>query len=236
MTGTEIVVVLATMTAGYLLGSLPFGLLIGKCRGVDIRRAGSGNIGATNVWRVLGPRCGLAAFALDTTKGLLPMVAVPPLWRQIGADPAAAGSGWSWYAAWLAVGAAVIFGHVFPCYLGFRGGKGVATSLGVVLGVWPYYTLPGLACFGLWGLTLAITRYVSVSSIVAASAFPAAYLALALARGWDPFGRQAPLLAFAVVMATLVVYRHRSNVQRLLAGQEYRLGERPTGGADGSAA
>ncbi len=223
------------VAATYLLGAVPFGLLLAKWRGVDIRRVGSGNIGATNVWRTLGRRYGLLAFALDTAKGVVPMVVAPPIWRAAGAWPAG-DSGGGFYACWLAVGAAAILGHVFPCYLRFRGGKGVATSLGVLLGLWPYYTVPGLICFGLWGVVFGVTRYVSVASILAAMAFPAVYFGLAVARGWEPWGRQRSLLIFAVVMALLVVYRHRMNLQRLLAGQENRFGMRPTSGADGASA
>ncbi len=228
------VVVVATILGAYLLGSVPFGLLIGLARGVDVRKSGSGNIGATNVGRVLGRRYGLLAFAFDTLKGLVPMAVAPRVWAAAG-SVVDEGVGKWFYMAWLAVGGAVIIGHVFPLYLRFRGGKGVATSLGVLLGVWPYYAVPGVICFGLWGVVLAISRYVSVSSMAAALAFPVVYAAIAAARGWDPFGRQWPLLAFAVVTALLLVYRHKSNLQRLLAGQENRIGARAPGGADGTA-
>jgi glycerol-3-phosphate acyltransferase PlsY len=236
MTAGETLSVLIVVAAGYLLGSVPFGLVISKGCGVDVRRAGSGNIGATNVWRVLGWRCGLSAFVLDALKGLLPAALAPRVWLLAGVPFAAARGGEQrLYIAWLAVGAAAIVGHVFPVYLRFRGGKGVATSLGVLLGIWPYYTIPGLICFGLWVVVFAWSRYVSLSSVVAAVAFPLVYLGLALIRGWDPWGSQRLLLIFAVVMALLVVYRHRSNLQRLLAGQENRFGRRPPSGADGTA-
>lgn len=237
MTAPEILAVLLVVAGGYLLGSVPFGLLISKYRGVDVRRAGSGNIGATNVWRVLGWRYGLSAFALDTLKGLLPMALAPQIWSSIGVwSVMTAAGGQRAYIAWLAVGAAVILGHIFPVYLRFRGGKGVSTSLGVLLGVWPYYTVPGLICFAVWGVVFGVSRYVSLSSIAAAVAFPIVYIALALACGWDPCGRQLSLLVFAVVMAALVVYRHRTNLQRLLAGQENRFGKKSPNGADGTAA
>lgn len=237
MTGVQIAVLALVIVGGYLLGSVPFGLLVSKCRGVDVRRAGSGNIGATNVWRVLGWRCGLTAFVLDTLKGLVPMAVAPRIWTYAGAWSALAGSGpQRVYAAWLAVGAAVILGHVFPVYLRFRGGKGVATSLGVLLGLWPYYAVPGLICFALWVIVFGASRYVSLSSMIAALAFPVVYVAIGAACGWEPWGRQRPLLVFAVVIAILVVYRHRTNLQRLLAGQENRFGKHNPNGADGTAA
>lgn len=236
MTAADIVAVGLLVGGGYLLGSVPFGLLIGKWRGVDVRLVGSGNIGATNVWRVLGARCGLTAFALDMLKGLVPMAVAPRVWHLTGTWAALSDAGVQRpYIAWLAVAAAVILGHMFPVYLKFRGGKGVATSLGALLGLWPYYTVPGLICFALWGIVFGLSRYVSLSSIIAAVAFPIVYLVLGALSGWDPWGRQRSLLIFAVVIAALVVYRHRSNLQRLLAGQENRFGKRSPSGADGTA-
>jgi len=237
MTAAELLPVLIVVAVGYLIGAVPFGLLIGKWCGTDIRRAGSGNIGATNVWRVLGWRCGLTAFALDTLKGLVPTACAPRIWAHTAAAAMLAEAGGRrLYLAWLAVAAGVILGHIFPVYLRFRGGKGVATSLGALLGLWPYYTLPGLVCFALWGVVFGLSGYVSLSSMLAALAFPLVYLGLGVFRGWDPTGNQRSLLVFAVVMAVLVVYRHRTNLQRLLAGQENRFGKRSRGEADGPAA
>lgn len=235
MSSIEAVSLGALIGASYLLGSIPFALLIGRRCGVDIRRAGSGNIGATNLTRLVGWRVGVPAFVLDVLKGTVPMLAARVLFGRLGwtADADHAPRMYCW---WLMTGGAAILGHVFPVYLGFRGGKGVATSLGVVLGLWPYYTLPGLACFALWIVVFVWSRYVALASVVAATAFPPAYLGLGLALSWGPSGRQLPLLVFAVVMALLVVYRHRSNLQRLLAGQENRFGARPPSGAEGSAA
>jgi acyl phosphate:glycerol-3-phosphate acyltransferase len=237
VTAVQIVAVVLLIVGGYLLGSVPFGLLISKCFGVDVRLAGSGNIGATNVWRVLGWRCGLSAFLLDTLKGLAPMALAPGILGRAGAwSGVTAGGHQTAYLAWLAIGAAVILGHVFPVYLRFRGGKGVSTSLGVLLGVWPYYAVPALICFALWVILFALSRYVSLSSVIAAVAFPLVYVLIAVSRGWEPWGNQRPLLIFAVVIAVLVVYRHRTNLQRLLAGQENRFGRQRPNGADGTAA
>ena len=224
-----LVATLAVVVAAYLCGAVPFGLLIGLARGVDVRTRGSGNIGATNVGRVLGRSWGLLAFACDVLKGLLP-VWLAGRWLAARADagPLAAHDAF----VWMAVAAAAILGHVFPVYLRFRGGKGVATALGAMLGVWPYFTWPGLAAFVLWIAVTGVTRYVSVGSIVAAGAFPLLFAAaVGLAGGrWGSSENLWPLYLFAVVLALLVVYRHRGNVQRLLAGTESKIGpSRPAG-------
>jgi len=232
MSAPQIVGILAAVFVTYLVGAIPFGLLIARSRGVDLRRVGSGNIGATNVFRALGWRLGILAFVLDMLKGFVPMTAAGRLLGRWYGD----GDGTGYYLAWLAVAAAAILGHVFPVYLRFRGGKGVATSLGVLLGLSPYYAVPGLLCLALWALVLAAGRYVSLASVLAAVAFPISYVALGIARGWDPFGRQRPLLVFAVVMSLLIVYRHRSNLVRLLAGQEHKFAARSEKQDSGAAA
>ena len=203
----------------YLLGSIPFGLIVGKSRGVDPRTSGSGNIGATNVGRLLGRRFFALVFTLDLLKGLLPMLAAAYALRGERPDGRT-------YVLWLLVGAAAIAGHMFSAFLRFRGGKGVATSTGVLLGLWPYYTVPGLIGAGVWVLAFLAWRYVSLASIVGAASFPVAYVAIGLARGWDVFGRQLPLLVFALLMAGLIVFKHRGNIARLRAGTEFR-GSRP---------
>lgn len=235
MNPSQIAVVVATLVAAYLLGAVPFAFLVARSRGIDIRKVGSGNVGATNVSRVLGRRLGVLTFVLDVLKGSVPMMAAPRAWALADFTPAAGVSDTLFCSAWIAVAAAAIVGHMFPVYLGFKGGKGVATSLGVLLGLWPYFTVPGLICFGIWIAVFLATRYVSVGSIVAAGLFPAVYAAVAVWRGWEPWQRQRPLLLFSLVMAFLVVYRHRSNIRRLLAGQEHRFGSGPAGGAGAGA-
>ena len=135
----------------YLLGSIPFGLIVGKSKGVDPRKAGSGNIGATNVGRLLGKKFFAIVFVLDLLKGLLPMLAAAYVLR--GMD-----EGSRKYLLWLAVGFAAIAGHMFSLFLGFKGGKGVATSSGVVLGLFPYFTVPGLVALLLWFVTFKASR------------------------------------------------------------------------------
>ena len=220
------------MVVAYLIGSLPFGLLVGFARGVDVRKAGSGNIGATNVGRVLGTGYGLAVFALDLLKGFVPVLAAGR-WLVDPTDPAATLTATA-ALIWLGVAAACILGHIFPVYLNFKGGKGVATSLGVLLGVYPYYTWPGLVVFGLWIVVTLTTRYVSVGSIVAASAFPIVFSVFAYwyHETWGTVSDLWPLYGFAVVIACLVFYRHRGNLARLRAGTESKIGSSRSAPAD----
>ncbi len=151
--------------AAYLLGSVPFGLLIAKAYGKDLRSIGSGNIGATNLSRALGRKWGCACFFLDAAKGLVPMLIAARL-RSV--EPSVAE-----LALTLAVGCAAIIGHVFPVYINFKGGKGVATSFGVALGLWPYFTVCSLVSFAVWIAVLLAWRYVSLASIIASLTFPA---------------------------------------------------------------
>ena len=213
--------------AAYVVGSVPFGLIVGKSKGVDPRTAGSGNIGATNVGRLLGKRFFFVVFLLDLLKGMLPMLAAKWALRAAPEEPRT-------FFLWLLVGLAAIVGHMFSAFLGFKGGKGVATSAGVVLGLFPYFTVPGLAALAVWFVTFKVSRYVSLASIFAAVAFPLLYLAAGLARGWPIFGAQWPLLAFAALVAVMIVWKHRSNIARLRAGTESRFepGQKPSHAPD----
>ena len=216
--------------AAFALGSVPFGLLVGKAKGIDVRTAGSGNIGATNVGRLLGVKFFALVFVLDLLKGLLPMLAAGLV---IGFAPGTAATSTAgeralMYLLWLGVGFASIVGHMFSVFLRFKGGKGVATSAGVVLGLFPYFTMPGIVALLIWGVVFARSKMVSLASIVAAIVFPIAYVAFALARRWDPFGEQLPLLCFAALMGGMIVFRHRSNIARLRAGTEPRFASRHT--------
>jgi acyl phosphate:glycerol-3-phosphate acyltransferase len=199
-----------SLLIGYLLGSIPFGLLVARMKGVDIRQHGSRNIGATNVWRVCGWRYGLPVFVLDVLKGLGAVVVSRWLVARFGGD-----------AAWTGIVAAMagILGHSFPLWLGFKGGKGVATSLGVFTGLIP---LPSLAALALWGIVFKATGYVSLASIVAAVSLPM-FAAVAEVAGR---GCGWPAVGFAGVAAGLVVVRHRVNIQRLRAGTENRFGRK----------
>ncbi len=200
--------------AAYLLGSVPFGLVLATARGVDLRSVGSGNIGATNVARALGRSWGYLCFALDCFKGLIPMLVAMRFVEEVTV-------GVLWL--WLGVGCAAILGHVFPLYLKFKGGKGVSTSLGVVVGLYPYMTVSGLITFAIWGACLLIWRYVSLASIVAAVVFPIILVAAVVALpGWT-FSALWPLLIVAVSLTVLVLIRHIENMKRLLAGSERKI-------------
>ena len=186
----------------FLLGSLPFGYWLGRLKGVDVRKQGSGNIGATNVGRILGHGWGYLVFALDFVKGWLGVW----LAQKIG-DPAD---------LWVVTaGLFSVLGHVFTPWVGFRGGKGVATSAGVLLALTP---MVGLIVAGVWGAVFLVSRIVSVASLLAATAFPL------LVHQMDP-GR--PALQWAAwVLALLVWIRHRDNVKRLLQGKENGFGKK----------
>lgn len=214
------------MGIAYLAGSIPFGLVVGRLKGIDPRSAGSGNIGATNVGRLLGVRYFWLVFLLDLLKGLAPtLLAAWVLHRRPGAE-----DDWRIAALWLAVAAAAILGHMFSIFLKFKGGKGVATSAGVVLGVYPYYTLVGAICIAVFTAVFLVWRYISLASIAGAVTFPLIYLAIGWWRGWPIFGAQLPLLIAACLLAALIVFKHRGNIVRLWAGTENRLGSRRAAG------
>jgi len=191
--------VAAMLLGSYLLGSVPFGLWIAKrLKGVDIRTLGSGNIGSTNVGRVCGPRAGAAVFCLDVLKGLLPPLVSASL--HLGAR-------WQVAAAMLA-----ILGHNYSLWLGFRGGKGIATSFGALIGTTVRVVPPIAALFLLELVTL---RYVSLGSVLSALALP---FCIAWLYPGDNYR-----LAFGVVACVMAVYKHRSNVGRIRAGTEPRV-------------
>jgi glycerol-3-phosphate acyltransferase PlsY len=217
-------ILLALVPIAYLLGSIPFGLIVARTRGIDPRTAGSKNIGATNVGRLLGGKFFAIVFTLDLLKGLIPTLAAGWVLLTFQGRPQAYRA--QDYALWLLVGFAAIFGHMFSVFLKFKGGKGVATSTGVLLGLFPYYTLPGLVSILIFLILFKLTRYVSVASMAGAASFAFAYLGIGLAMHWPVLGAQWPLLAFAILMAALIIYKHRGNLARLRAGTENRIGSR----------
>ena len=201
--------------ASYLLGAVPFGLLIAGSHGIDLRKIGSGNIGATNLARALGKKWAYFCFVLDFAKGLLPVAAAGFLLNDIQ------GATGLW--ARLAVGCAAVIGHIFPVYLRFKGGKGVATSFGVAIGLWPYYTLCAAVVLFVWIIVLLIWRYISLASLAASVAFPIVLvLAVTLNPGWE-IATLWPLLIVAIFIPVLVFIRHRENISRLLAGTENKV-------------
>ena len=194
----------------YLLGSIPFGVLMARAHGIDLRKIGSGNIGATNVARALGKKWAITCFALDCLKGLGPMLIFKPQGEITVSS----------LSLWLLVGCATIAGHIFPVYLRFKGGKGMSTSLGVVLGLFPYYTMCGVIAFAIWGLCLFIWKYVSLASMVAALSFPVTLLtAMIIKPDWH-LADLWPLMIVALLVPVLVVVRHVENIKRLLEGSE----------------
>lgn len=207
---------------GYLSGSIPFALFLGWSRGVDIRTVGSGNVGATNVGRTLGKKWGVICLLLDVAKGLGPVL-IAGWWLGLltAENPSASAS-----LSWLAVGVAAVLGHVFPVWLKFKGGKGVATALGVLLGFWPLLTIPGLAAALTWIVLALVSRYISVASVGAAASLPVYLLLMGL--GWRgmTLTQLWPFLLIAAAMTTLVIVRHRGNISRLLKGTEPKWGKK----------
>jgi glycerol-3-phosphate acyltransferase PlsY len=208
---------LAFLAAGYLVGSIPFGVLIAAAHKVDLRKVGSGNVGATNVGRVLGRKWGYLCFFLDMGKGLAAVLAAGALMSGDRGVPSHLVQ-----ATQLGVGCAAIAGHVFNVWLRFRGGKGVATSLGVVLGIYPYFTYAGVVALAIWIVVTMSTRYVSLGSVVAAMAFLPLYALF----NWDHILERWPTGLFAAAMVAIILVRHRSNIRRLLSGTENKIGKK----------
>lgn len=206
---------LCLLPIAYVLGSVPFGLLVGLAKGIDPRKAGSGNIGATNVGRLLGGRYFAVVFILDFLKGLLPTLAASWVVHRSNTT-----LNTTTYLLWLAVGFAAIFGHMFSLFLKFKGGKGVATSAGVLMGVFPDYTMAAIVVVVVWGIFFAVSRTISLASIAGALAFPIIYVGISLARHEPLLGERWPLLAFCTLVAVMVVWKHRANIARLRAGTE----------------
>lgn len=210
-------ILLCLIPAGYLLGSIPFGLMVGLARGIDPRQAGSGNIGATNVGRLLGGRFFAIVFILDLLKSLLPMLVAGWTVHHFHRGTATPLT----YLLWIGVGLAAVLGHMFSIFLGFKGGKGVSTAAGLLLGLYPYYTLPALATIGIFIIVFYIWRYISLASITAAGFFPILYIVYMMLLAKTPLlGPTWPLLAAAILVAGLILLRHRSNIKRLIDGTE----------------
>ncbi len=192
--------IFALMLLAYVIGSIPFGLLVGRFwAGIDVRQYGSGNIGTSNVMRTLGTVPAVLVLALDAAKGMIPVLIAREWWGpSVG----------------LLVGLAAIVGHNWPIFLRFRGGRGIATSLGVLLGL-----VPGIAftLAVIWALVVVITRYISVGSLVVSVLLPFVLVYT---------GQPLPVVVGGFAMAVFSVYRHWPNIQRLRRGTEYRVGER----------
>ncbi len=211
----------------YLIGGIPFGVLISCARGVDIRQEGSRNIGATNVWRVLGAPLGLVCFLLDVAKGAVPVIVVGRFSGLVGMDASSMPVGdQSW---WLLVAMATVAGHMYSPWLRLGGGKGVATTLGALAATWPLLTLPVCVAVVIWMLTVTLWRTVSVASMAAAAALPLAWLSMLTLDGDASLGDRLssgwPPLAVTSALAVLVFVKHRENIARLRHGEEPRIGD-----------
>jgi glycerol-3-phosphate acyltransferase PlsY len=203
----HMLVLIAAVLASYLLGSVSGSLLIGRLRGVDIRRAGSGNAGGTNAFRTQGLRFALGVVAIDVGKG------AAAAWLGLHLGAAAQAPFGSPDAQGALCGLAAVIGHCWPLFFGFRGGKGAATVVGALLVLAPVYVMPMI---GIWALVLIATGYVGLATMIAAFAF--ATLAVMLS--------SAPLSAltlFAIAIALLITFTHRGNIARLARGEEYRF-------------
>jgi len=198
----DMVIAAACLIASYLIGAIPFGLFFGKfLGGVDVRTLGSGNIGATNVLRGAGKKAALMTLLADCLKGVVPVLFI------------------SWFLSndYLTIlsGIAAIVGHNFPVYLGFKGGKGVATSFGVVLAVAPG---TGLVCLLTWGIAAAVWRYSSLAALIAFALYPLITFAF--------HGDSRPQGLLSLFVFTMIYYRHRENIKRLFAGMETKIGQK----------
>lgn len=193
----------------YFIGSIPFGFIVARvAKGIDIRQAGSGNPGATNVWRVMGKKYGILVFMLDMMKGFLPVLIF---------DSVTSGQSRSLYTILCGVG--VILGHTFPVFLGFKGGKAAATGCGVFLWLAP---LPLFISVSAWLLTTFISRYVSLGSMVSTVVLIISIILL----NNEPFGSGLSLTLFSIFISVFLIFRHKSNIKRIINGTENKIGRK----------
>ncbi len=220
MTLSQIVVFIIGPALAYLLGAVPFALLIGKAHGVDIRTVGSKNIGATNLGRTLGIRYFFQAFFLDALKGFLPVFVVHMIGQRAGLPEWAA----------LISGLTAMLGHIFPIYLGFKGGKGVATTFGIVMGLWPVFTLAGIAATIVFVLIFFGWRYISLASVIGSLFFSAFVIWFSredvIFKTRVPDADFLPLACISLILTLLIIVRHRANIGRLLKGTEPKFGQK----------
>ena len=206
----ELAVYIVAIVAGYLVGSIPTGFLIAKAKGIDIRGLGSGNIGATNVFRILGKPAGIFVLVVDGLKGYAACAWMSDLILEYLAGPNTTQE----YLR-IVAGVFAILGHNYTCWLNFKGGKGIATSAGVLAALVPWTFVIGLL---IWVVIFALTRYVSLASMAASFSLPfATWL-----RGYS-----LTLIAVTAAMGALAIYKHKANIQRLLHGTENRVRLRP---------
>ena len=219
-----VLIYIVVAVSAYLLGSIPFGFLVAKAKGIDIRSVGSGNIGATNAMRVLGKPAGIAVLLLDAAKGFIACFLGVLFYAHYSNQfngvhstsesiPLPSREGAEYFAT--IAGICAVLGHNYTCWLKFKGGKGIATTAGVFLALAPWALLVALVVFI---LALLVTRYVSVSSITAAVALPITV--------WVMTPHNFFLGSVTTALGVLAIYKHKSNIQRLMAGTENRLGKK----------
>jgi acyl phosphate:glycerol-3-phosphate acyltransferase len=229
--------------AAFACGSIPFGLLVGKAKGINVLQAGSKNIGATNVGRLLGKKWGILVFILDALKGAIPVLIAGSILGTLDAirtttSPGSTGpvlpgfealAGW-W---WAAIAIFAVLGHMFSPWVNFKGGKGVATGFGALAGLFPIVTIPAVIAIIVWYIVMKLTRYVSVASIVAAGLVPVLTIAfplIAKATGYCSLIMWQAMLPFVTMtglLGLMVIVKHKPNIQRLLAGTENKVGAKP---------
>lgn len=216
----------ATLPVGaYLVGSFPTAHLLARSRGVDLGTVGSKNYGATNLGRTLGKPWGFTCFIIDAVKGALPTLAAGWLLGTLGAPAGGVSALSAW--CWIAAVAAVILGHTLSPWIGFKGGKGVATGFGALAALWPVLTLPAIFALVIWVVLVLIFRMVSLASMVAAVAVPCAVLVAAVSNHGLQGARDAvPFLAASSLIGAFVVFKHRSNIERIRAGTENKVLQR----------
>jgi len=256
MTRDQVTIFIILPFIGYLLGSIPFAWVIGRAKGIDIRTVGSKNIGATNLGRTLGPQFFWYAFLLDAAKGFLPVLAATLFMAHVNGAIAETWAATATpqnasafellssyltpvptppflepYWAPLITGCACVLGHLFPVWLKFKGGKGVATAFGVVLGFWPLFTLSGLIAGAFFVFMLMVYRYISLASMSASVVFVLCVATLGLSTRLPFFFYMSwharfPLVLIAALFAAAIIFRHRANIGRLIKGTEPQIGKR----------
>ena len=216
----ELLSYIITAVCAYLLGSIPTGYLVAKAKGVDIRAHGSGNIGATNVFRVLGKAAGIFVLVVDALKGFVACSVVPSLvLRTVIKSESDASTAQMMEIMLIVAGISAILGHNYTCWLKFKGGKGIATTAGVLIALFPKAFL---VCLAVWLIVFFLSKYVSLASIAAAFCLPFA--------AWY-FNRSPKMIVVAALMAVLAIYKHKANIQRLMNGTENRFGKKKAEGS-----
>jgi acyl phosphate:glycerol-3-phosphate acyltransferase len=225
----DILVWLTTAVIAYLLGSIPTGYLVGMAKGIDVRTVGSGNIGATNAFRVLGTKAGILVLVIDALKGWLAVAVAPVVIHDLVAPSSPWDQSTRDYLQ-ITAGVVAILGHNYTCWLHFKGGKGIATTAGVLCALMPLTFAIALAS---WIIACLLTRYVSVASITAAVMLPIATLGVHFFTRFEGYSYR--MIIVATVLGLLAIFKHKANIERLMNGTESRIGSRKSAPTVGGA-